>query len=67
MAFIRLKRTNGTNCVVNCDQIMVVTAGDQQGAKVLLPDAVIEVTETVQYVENLIAQNYQVATSLESL
>jgi hypothetical protein len=34
--------------------------------KVLLPDAVIEVTESVTYIENLIQQNYQVASSLEA-
>lgn len=65
MAFIRLKRTSGTNCIVNCDQIMCVTVFEQ-GSRVLLPDAQIEVTESVQYIENLIAQNYQVASSLET-
>lgn len=65
MAFVKLKRTSGTNCLVNCDQIMAVT-NNEGVTKVLLPDAVIEVTESVSYIENLIGQNYQVASSLDA-
>lgn len=66
MAFIKLRRTNKTNCLINCDQIMAVTTDAVGVTKVLLPDAVIEVTESATYIENLIQQNYQVASSLEA-
>lgn len=66
MAYIKLKRINGDNVLVNADMICAVSKDGAKGSKILLIDYVIEVTETVTYIENLIAQNCQVASSLET-
>ena len=65
MAYIKLKRVSGENVLINADQISAVY-NNATGSKVLMVDYVIEVTETTTYIENLLAQKYHIASSLET-
>jgi hypothetical protein len=70
MAYIKLKTFSGDNCLINCDNITCIKPADPRGnytgSKVYMPDVMIEVTETVTYIENLILQNYPVSQSMDT-
>lgn len=68
MAYIKLKRVSGENCLVNANQISAVLTSDNAstGSKIYVRDLCIEVTESVTYIENLILQNDTVAASMDT-
>lgn len=67
MAYIKLKRVSGDNCLVNCGQIAAVVELEKgTGSKVYVQRLCIEVTESVTYIENLILQNDKVVASMDT-
>jgi H2-forming N5,N10-methylenetetrahydromethanopterin dehydrogenase-like enzyme len=67
MAYIKLKRASGGNCLINCGQISAVVQLEKSaGSKVYIHDLSIEVTESMTYIENLILQNDTVAASMDT-